>query len=100
MLKVLKAENQYVYFSFMFQGLGINVVNKIYIQFPHRWWSEECDGFSFLHNEPGKPTPINEEVRNTCGRLPSPVLTFTNATVLSEKNVQCRMHRYGLRTLI
>lgn len=43
------------------EGLGIYVVNKIYVQFPHRWWSEDCDGFSFLHDEPEKPIPITEE---------------------------------------
>lgn len=69
-----------IYVSFMFQGLGIYVVNKIYVQFPHRWWSEDCDGFSFLHNEPGKPVPITEEVRNACGMLSFSVHNLALAT--------------------
>ncbi|KAK9510868.1 hypothetical protein O3M35_005557 [Rhynocoris fuscipes] len=30
------------------KGLGIGIVNKIYLKFPHRWWPEDCSGFSLL----------------------------------------------------
>ena len=33
---------------FDFQGLSINVVDKIYLKFSHAWWDENCDGFSIL----------------------------------------------------
>lgn len=32
------------------EGLGIGVVDKIFIQFPQQWWETGCDGFSFLYN--------------------------------------------------
>lgn len=47
---------------YLFQGLEIDVVDKIYIQFPHRWWSEDCDGFSFLHSTQNKPDHVTKEV--------------------------------------
>ncbi|KAK8382101.1 hypothetical protein O3P69_015216 [Scylla paramamosain] len=43
------------------EGLDINVVNKIYIEFPQRWWSEDCEGFTFLPSAEEKHTEITEE---------------------------------------
>ncbi|XP_042203782.1 spermine oxidase-like isoform X3 [Homarus americanus] len=43
------------------QGLGFGVVDKVYIKFPHRWWDESCDGFSFLHDLKEVPDSITKE---------------------------------------
>lgn len=47
------------YFS---QGLGIGVVDKIFIQFPQQWWETGCDGFSFLYNLEETSETITKEV--------------------------------------
>ncbi|XP_069942539.1 uncharacterized protein [Cherax quadricarinatus] len=43
------------------EGLGIGVVNKIFLQFAHRWWDDNCDGFSFLYNLQQVPVTITKE---------------------------------------
>lgn len=46
---------------FLFQGLGIGTVNKIFLKFPYRWWPKECTGFSLLKRN--NYTPQKFEVR-------------------------------------
>lgn len=29
-------------------GLGIGTINKVYLQFPYKWWPETCSGFSII----------------------------------------------------
>uniref|UniRef100_A0A0V0G8I4 Putative flavin-containing amine oxidase n=1 Tax=Triatoma dimidiata TaxID=72491 RepID=A0A0V0G8I4_TRIDM len=41
-------------------GLGIGTVNKIYIRFPHRWWPEDCSGFSLLRIKRPEKTANNQ----------------------------------------
>lgn len=33
------------------EGLGISVVNKIFLKFPRRFWPKDCTGFSFIWDE-------------------------------------------------
>ncbi|XP_076070045.1 uncharacterized protein LOC143041837 isoform X2 [Oratosquilla oratoria] len=40
------------------KGLGIGVVDKIFLEFPYAWW-ESCQGFHFLNN-PDKQTDESE----------------------------------------
>ncbi|XP_063614600.1 spermine oxidase-like [Penaeus indicus] len=42
------------------EGLGIGVVDKIFIQFPQQWWETGCDGFSFLYDQE-TPETITKE---------------------------------------
>ncbi|CAK9807642.1 Peroxisomal N(1)-acetyl-spermine/spermidine oxidase, partial [Anthophora quadrimaculata] len=30
------------------KGLNIGSVNKVFLEFPHRWWQEDCAGFSLI----------------------------------------------------
>nr|XP_045601691.1 spermine oxidase-like isoform X1 [Procambarus clarkii]XP_045601695.1 spermine oxidase-like isoform X1 [Procambarus clarkii] len=43
------------------EGLAIGVVNKIFLQFPHRWWDDNCNGFSFLRNLDEECSTITKE---------------------------------------
>lgn len=33
------------------EGFSIGTVDKIFLKFPHRWWPEDCKGFSFVWTE-------------------------------------------------
>ena len=44
------------------QGLGIDVVDKIYLEFETPWWNLDCDGFSILRDEETQNTELNEKV--------------------------------------
>ncbi|XP_076070047.1 peroxisomal N(1)-acetyl-spermine/spermidine oxidase-like isoform X2 [Oratosquilla oratoria] len=39
-------------------GLGIGVVDKIFLGFPYAWWEEGCEGFSFLN-------PLDKQVEES-----------------------------------
>ncbi|XP_073992124.1 spermine oxidase-like [Rhodnius prolixus] len=43
-------------------GLGIGTVDKVYLRFPHRWWPEDCSGFSLLRT---RDPPVNANVGYT-----------------------------------
>ncbi|XP_031842850.1 uncharacterized protein LOC116431479 [Nomia melanderi] len=36
------------------KGLSIGTVNKIFLEFPHRWWPEDCAGFSLIWSKEDK----------------------------------------------
>ncbi|XP_003704750.2 uncharacterized protein LOC100878001 [Megachile rotundata] len=36
------------------KGLDFGAVNKIFLEFPHRWWQEECPGFSLIWSREDK----------------------------------------------
>lgn len=36
------------------QGLNIGTVNKIFLEFPHRWWPEDKASFNFIWPEKDK----------------------------------------------
>ncbi|XP_076651138.1 spermine oxidase isoform X2 [Halictus rubicundus] len=36
------------------KGLNIGTVNKIFLEFPHRWWPEDCAGFSLIWSKEDK----------------------------------------------
>lgn len=36
------------------KGLNIGTVNKVFLEFPHRWWQEECAGFSLIWSKEDK----------------------------------------------
>ncbi|KAK9309747.1 hypothetical protein QLX08_000736 [Tetragonisca angustula] len=36
------------------KGLNIGTVNKIFLEFPHRWWPKECAGFSLIWSKEDK----------------------------------------------
>ncbi|XP_071547521.1 uncharacterized protein [Panulirus ornatus] len=43
------------------EGLGMGIVDKVYLQFPHRWWDDDCIGFSLLNNLQEMPAMITKE---------------------------------------
>lgn len=36
------------------KGLNIGTVNKVFLEFPHRWWQEECAGFNLIWSKEDK----------------------------------------------
>ncbi|XP_015439431.1 PREDICTED: spermine oxidase-like [Dufourea novaeangliae] len=36
------------------KGLNIGTVNKIFLEFPHRWWQEDCTAFSLIWSKEDK----------------------------------------------
>ncbi|XP_078033301.1 uncharacterized protein LOC144468047 isoform X2 [Augochlora pura] len=36
------------------KGLNIGTVNKIFLEFPHRWWPEDCAGFCLIWSKEDK----------------------------------------------
>lgn len=36
------------------KGLNIGTVNKVFLEFPRRWWQEECAGFSLIWSKEDK----------------------------------------------
>lgn len=54
-LGVLKAEHDKLFVPLLpikkqqsIEGLSIGSVNKIFLEFPHRWWPEDSAGFGLL----------------------------------------------------
>ncbi|KAK4290332.1 hypothetical protein Pmani_032145 [Petrolisthes manimaculis] len=43
------------------EGIGFGVVGKLYLQFPHQWWDNGSDGFSFLPDLQEQPAVITKE---------------------------------------
>ncbi|XP_076759373.1 peroxisomal N(1)-acetyl-spermine/spermidine oxidase [Xylocopa sonorina] len=60
-LGVLKEKHSTMFTPFLpevkqraIKGLNIGTVNKVFLEFPHRWWQEECAGFSLIWSKEDK----------------------------------------------
>ncbi|XP_044017962.1 spermine oxidase-like isoform X1 [Aphidius gifuensis] len=46
------------------EGLGIGSVNKLFLEFPHRWWLEDSAGFGFIWTEQDKKEFLEKQPKN------------------------------------
>ncbi|XP_024894164.1 peroxisomal N(1)-acetyl-spermine/spermidine oxidase-like [Temnothorax curvispinosus] len=67
------------------EGLNIGTTNKVYLEFPHRWWPEDKASFNFIW-----PEKVKEEFLQTFGQSSEWLCdVFTFYTVSYQPNLLC-----------
>ncbi|KAL6435180.1 hypothetical protein ACFW04_005336 [Cataglyphis niger] len=67
------------------EGLNIGTANKVFLEFPHRWWTEDIASFNIIWSEEDK-----KEFVKTCGQSNEWLCdVFSLFTVIYQPNILC-----------